>query len=114
MYTREKYRTLSRTMVVDTRVREVTAMQNNVIRRQSQSVGISEQAITQSTTVVVGPKGVSLPATLGLLYVDTAEPIIMQIGGAQMIIEGQFVLTGKLDPVVLVSDVEQRVNVFQY
>lgn len=114
MYTREKYRKLDRTLVIDSRVRSVTTGQNTILRRQSSSVGIPVDAMTAQQSIIVGPKGYQLPEIKGLLYIDTAEPIILQIGGAQVIVEGQFTLTGKMGQCVLVSDVDQRVNVICY
>ncbi|QZE59381.1 hypothetical protein MPK66_gp137 [Erwinia phage pEa_SNUABM_2] len=114
MYTREKYRKLDRTLVVDSRVRSVSGQQNAVMKRQSSAVGIPEDGMFMQQSIIVGAKGYQLPAIKGLLYIDTAEPIILQFAGGQMIIEGQFTLTGKMDQSVLVSDVDQRVNVICY
>lgn len=115
MYTREKYRKLDRTLVIDSRVRSVGSNQNAILKRQSHSVGVPvEDASFQQISVIVGPKGYALPEIKGLLYIDTAEPIILQYAGGQMIIEGQFTLTGKMAQSVLVSDVDQRVNVVCY
>lgn len=114
MYTREKFRKLDRTLVVDSRVRSVTSNQNAVLRHQSHAVGVPLDGAYQTLSVIVGPKGYQLPEIKGLLYIDTAEPIILQFGGGQMVIEGQFTLTGKMAQSVLVSDVDQRVNVICY
>ena len=114
MYTREKFRNLDRTLVVDSRVRSVSGKQNAIMKRQSTSVGIPTDGLYMEQSIIVGPKGYQLPAVKGLLYIDTAEPIILQFAGGQMIIEGQFTLTGKMDQSVLVSDVDQRVNVICY
>ncbi|QYW04468.1 hypothetical protein pEaSNUABM14_00143 [Erwinia phage pEa_SNUABM_14] len=114
MYTRQKYRKLDRTLVVDSRVRSVTSNQNEVLKRQSHAVGLPLDGLYQMQSVIVGPTGYQLPAIVGLLYIDTAEPIILQFAGGQMIIEGQFTLTGSMDKSVLVSDVDQRVNVICY
>ncbi|QZE58699.1 hypothetical protein pEaSNUABM28_00142 [Erwinia phage pEa_SNUABM_28] len=114
MYTREKYRKLDRTLVIDSRVRSVTSNQNSVLKRQSHPVGIPLDGLFMEQSIIVGPKGYQLPEIKGLLYIDTAEPIILQFAGGQMIIEGQFTLTGKMAQSVLVSDVDQRVNVICY
>lgn len=114
MYTREKYRKLDRTLVIDSRVRSVTSNQNEILKRQSTAVGVPLDGLYQMQSVIVGPTGYQLPEIKGLLYIDTAEPIILQFGGGQMIIEGQFTLTGKMAQAVLVSDVDQRVNVVCY
>ena len=114
MYTREKYRKLDRTLVIDSRVRSVSSNQNEVLKRQSHPVGIPLDGAYSMQSVIVGPKGYALPEIVGLLYIDTAEPIILQYAGGQLIIEGQFTLTGKMAQTVLVSDVEQRVNVICY
>lgn len=114
MYTRQKYRKLDRTLVLDSRIRSVTSNQNEVLKRQSHAVGIPLDGITTQQTVIVGPNGYQLPAIVGLLYIDTAEPIILQYAGGQMVIEGQFTLTGSMEKCVLVSDVDQRVNVICY
>jgi len=114
MYTREKYRKLDRTLVIDSRVRAVTSNQNSILKRQSHAVGIPLCGEYQMQSIIVGPKGYALPEIKGLLYIDTAEPIILQFAGGQMIIEGQFTLTGKMAQSVLVSDVDQRVNLVCY
>lgn len=114
MYTREKYRKLDRTLVIDSRVRAVTSNQNSILKRQSHAVGIPLDGAYQMQSIIVGPKGYALPEIKGLLYIDTAEPIILQFAGGQMIIEGQFTLTGKMAQSVLVSDVDQRVNLVCY
>lgn len=114
MYTREKYRKLDRTLVIDIRVRAVTSNQNAILKRQSHAVGIPLDGEYQMQSVIVGPKGYALPEVKGLLYIDTAEPVVLQFAGGQMIIEGQFTLTGKMAQSVLVSDVDQRVNVICY
>lgn len=114
MYTRQKYKSLDRTLVVDTRVREVTQNHNTVERVQSHAVGVPTGGIYQQRSVIVGAKGIELPETLGFLMITTAEPILMQLGASRMIIEGQFVLTGSMPPVVLISDVDQRVELIQY
>ncbi|QZE60050.1 hypothetical protein pEaSNUABM35_00133 [Erwinia phage pEa_SNUABM_35] len=114
MYTREKYRKLDRTLVVDSRVRSVSGQQNAIMKTQKTAVGIPEDGLFVQQSVIVGPKGYQLPEIKGLLYIDTAEPIILQYAGGQMTIEGQFTLTGKMDQSVLVSDVDQRVNVICY
>lgn len=114
MYTRQKFKSLDRTLVVDTRVREVTQTHNTVESVQSHSVGIPTDGIYQQRSLIVGAKGIELPETLGFLMITTAEPILMQIGSSRITIEGQFVLTGIMPPVVLISDVDQRVELIQY
>lgn len=114
MYTRKKYKSLERTLVVDTRVREVTQNHNTVESFQSHAVGVPTDGIYQQRSVIVGTKGIELPETLGFLMITTAEPILMQLGSSRMVIEGQFVLTGTMPPVVLISDVDQRVELIQY
>ncbi|QZE56335.1 hypothetical protein pEaSNUABM40_00139 [Erwinia phage pEa_SNUABM_40] len=114
MYTRQKYRKLDRTLVIDTRVRSVSDRQNAVLSRQSSAVGIPLDGMIQQQSIVVGPKGYQVPEIKGLLYIDTAEPIILQFAGGQMVIEGQFVFTGQMAQSVLVSDVDQRVNLVCY
>ncbi len=115
MYTRQKFRKLDQTLVIDSRVRAVSSNQNSILKRQSHAVGVPESDATfQTMSIIVGPTGYQLPEIKGLLYIDTAEPIILQFGAGQMIIEGQFTLTGKMAQSVLVSDVDQRVNVVCY
>lgn len=114
MYTRQKYRKLDRTLVIDSRIRSVSSNQNATLRQQAHAVGIPTDGLIQQQSVIVGPTGYQLPAIVGLLYIDTAEPITLLYGGAQITIEGQLTLTGKMDTAVLVSDVEQRVNLVCY
>lgn len=114
MFQKSPYRSLERTLVVDSRVREVSQNHNSVIRSQTHAVGVPTEEIFNSTSVIVGPKGYALPATKGFLHVDTGNPLKMQIGGTFIDIEGQFLLTGALPEVVLVSESEQRVHVIQY
>lgn len=114
MFTKTRYRSLERTLVVDSRVREVSQEHNSVIRSQTHSVGIPEDEIFNSISVIVGPKGYALPATKGFLHVDTGNPLKMQIAGTFIEIHGQLLLTGALPEVVLVSETEQRVHVIQY
>ncbi|AQT28614.1 hypothetical protein YOLOSWAG_134 [Erwinia phage vB_EamM_Yoloswag] len=114
MYTREKYRTLSRTLVVDARVRLVTAHQNGIAVSNNTAVGIPADGNYVQRQFSVGPTGVELPESKGLLYIDTAEPIILQLGNASITIEGQYIVTGKHPACVLVSDELQTVNVIQY
>jgi hypothetical protein len=114
MYNREKYRKLDRTLVIDSRVRSVSSNQNTVLKRQSHAVGIPLDAVFAEQSIIVGPKGYALPAIKGLLYIDTAEPIVLQYAGGSLTINGQFTLTGIMDQCVLVSDVDQRVNVVYY
>ena len=114
MYDRKKYRPLDRTLVVDARVRSVLGQQNSIMFNQSHAVGIPQSAAYMEQRVVVGPEGFELRPTEGLLYIDTAEPIFLQIGTSVMTVDGQFILTGKLPACVLVSDEKQTVNVIQY
>lgn len=114
MYHRKSYRSLDRTLVVDSRVREVSDKHNNVIRSQTHAVGVPTDGVFQSNSIIVGPKGFALPETKGFLHIDTGNPLKMQIGATMITIEGQFLLTGNIVPVVLISEIEQRVHVIQY
>lgn len=114
MFNKTRYRNLERTLVVDTRVREVTLNHNNVVRQQSHAVGVPNDSVYNSTAIIVGPKGYALPATKGFLHIDTGEPIKMQIGATIFDINGQFLLTGTLPEAVLISEVDQRIQVIQY
>lgn len=114
MFVRNPYKSLSRTFVIDTRIREVTNLSNTDIKRQSHAVGVPVDETYSSQQVVVGPTGYQLPATKGCLFIETAMPIILQLGTASIIIEGQFVFTGKMDQCVLVCDEQQRVSIVQY
>lgn len=114
MYTRKRYRPLERTLVVDARVRTVLGQQNSITTSNSTAVGVPQDEPYTEQRLVVGPKGYELQPTQGLLYITTAEPIILQLGTTAITIEGQFLLTGKQPACVLVSDVPQTVNVIQY
>lgn len=114
MYDRKRYRPLDRTLVVDARVRSVLGQQNSITCKNTTAVGVGVDDVYTEQRFVVGPKGVELRPTQGLLYIDTAEPIIMQLGTTSITIDGQFILTGKQPACVLVSDVPQTVNVIQY
>lgn len=114
MFKKTRYRSLDRTLVVDSRVREVTQNHNSVIRSQTTAVGVPTDGVYNSTSIIVGPKGYALPATNGFLHIDTAEPIQMQLGATLFEITGQFVLTGTLPEAILISEVEQRIHVIQH
>lgn len=114
MFNKTRYRNLERTLVIDSRVRSVTQFANQVQRRQSHAVGIPENAAYNQMSVIVTDKGYELPESLGLLYIDVAQPIKLQIGESFLTIEGQFTITGKVPPVVLISATPQSVNVIQY
>ena len=114
MFKRQTYRSLERTLVVDTRVREVSQEHNSVIRSQTHAVGIPTDQTHQSISIVVGPKGYALPATKGFLHIDTGNPLKMQIANVFSEIQGQFLVTGSFPEVVLISEIEQRVQVIQY
>lgn len=114
MYTREKYRPLDRTLVLDARIRSVLGQQNSITKSNSTAVPVPQTEVYTEQRMVVGPTGVELRPTQGLLYIDTAEPIYMQLGTTLITIEGQFILTGKQPACVLVSDEPQTVNVIQY
>lgn len=114
MYNRKRYRPLDRTLVVDARVRSVLGQQNSITTSNSTAVGVPQDAAYMEQRVVVGPKGYELPPTQGLLFITTAEPIIMQLGTTAITINGQFILSGEQPACVLVSDVPQTVNVIQY
>ncbi|AXG66528.1 hypothetical protein JA33_124 [Dickeya phage vB_DsoM_JA33] len=114
MFKKTRYRSLERTLVVDSRVREVTQNHNTAIRSQTHAVGVPEDEIFNSISVIVGPKGYALPATKGFLHIDTGEPLKIQIGSVYVDIHGQLLLTGALPESILVSEVEQRVHVIQY
>lgn len=114
MFYKQPYRALDRTLVIDTRVREVSQHQNSVIRSQTHAVGIPLNENHQSISIVVGPKGYALPATKGFIHIDTGNPLKMQIGNVFSEIQGQFTLTGSLPEIVLISETEQRVQVIQY
>ncbi len=114
MFEKTRYRSLERTLVVDTRVREVTQFNNHVVRRQSHAVGVPTGEAYNSMSMIVGDTGAQLPATKGFLHIDTAYPLKIQIGDQHITVTGQLVLTGQLPPIVLVSEKQQSVNVVQY
>lgn len=108
------YRKLERTLVIDSRVRTVAQTQNNVTRRQTSAVGIPEDENYDVRSIVVGSDGYQLPASKGLLYIDVAYPLDVQIGTATIRVTGQLTITGAVPAVVLVSEDPQAVNVIQY
>lgn len=114
MFNKERYRSLERTLVIDSRIRNVTQFQNVVVKRQTTAVAVPTNANYNTLSLIVGPTGYALPATKGLLYIDVAQPIKMQIGETLLDIVGQFTISGTVPPVVLLSDTEQAVNVIQY
>lgn len=114
MFNKTRYRSLERTLVMDTRIRGVTDVGNNVLRRQSSAVGVPEQSNYAVQSLVVGPQGYQLGETKGLLYIDVAYPISLTIGDTILRVTGQFSVTGALPPVTLISEEAQSVNVIQY
>lgn len=114
MFQKTRYRNLERTLVVDSRVRSVTQFANQVQRRQSHAVGIPENEAYSQMSIIVDNKCHELPATKGLLYIDVAYPIKLQLGETFITIHGQMTLTGSMGPVVLIAESPQSVNVIQY
>lgn len=114
MFDKRKFRPLSRTLVVETQVHEVTANTRRRLLHQTGSVGIPVEGSSTSLSAVVTSRGYMLGATTGFLCIETPSPILVQIGPTQFKIDHQMTITGSFPQAVLVSREDVMVNIVQY
>lgn len=114
MFEKRVFRPLSRTLVVETQVHDVTANVRNRKLYQTGSVGVPVDGSIMSSSAIVSAKGYMLKETEGFLAIETPSPILVQIGSTQFKIDNQFVITGSFPQAVLVSKEDVLVNIVQY
>lgn len=114
MFDKRKFRPLSRTLVVETQVHEVTANTRTRMMHQTGNVGIPLDGSSFKAAVVVTARGFLLGPTEGFLSIETPSPILVQIDSTQFKVDHQLVLTGTFPQAVLVSAEDVLVNIVQY